>query len=115
VGVDSAYLARGRSYFTAETHLSFLNQTHAEDLVEVSTQILAADAKRLHLFHQLVRPSDGAVLAESESMLVHVDTRRGRAVPAEPEVIARITRIAEAHAKLPRPERAGRRVGDRRA
>jgi carnitine 3-dehydrogenase len=115
VGVDSAYLARGGTYFTVETHLSFLNQTHAEDLVEVSTQILAADAKRLHLYHQLVRPSDRAVLAESESMLLHVDTRRGRAVPAEPEVVARITRIAEAHAKLPRPERAGRRVGDHRA
>ena len=114
VGVDSAYLARGRSYFTAETHLSFLNQTLAEDFVEVSTQVLAADAKRLHLYHQLVRSSDGVVLAESESMLLHVDTRRGRAVPAEPDVIARITRIAEAHARLPRPERAGRRVGDRR-
>jgi carnitine 3-dehydrogenase len=115
VGVDSAYLARGRSYFTAETHLSFLNQSNAEDAVVVSTQVLAADAKRLHLYHQLERTSDGAVLAGSESMLLHVDTRRGRAVPAEPEVVARITRIADAHAKLPRPERAGRRVGDQRA
>lgn len=115
MGVDSAYLARGCSYFTAETHLSFLSQTHAEDLVAVSTQVLAADDKRLHLYHQLVRPSDGTVLAESESILLHVDTRRGRAVPAEPEVIARIARVAEAHAKLPRPERAGRRVGDRRS
>ena len=115
LGVDAAYLARGCSYFTAETHLSFLNQTSAEDLVEVSTQVLAADEKRLHLYHRLVRPDDGVVLAESETMLIHVDTHRGRAVPAEPDVIARAIRIAEAHAKLPRPMRAGRRVGDPRS
>jgi carnitine 3-dehydrogenase len=113
LGVDAAYLARGCSYFTVETRLSFLDQTHAEDVVEVSTQVLAADEKRLHLYHRLMRPADGKVLAESESILLHVDTRRGRAVAAEPDVVARIARVAEAHAKLPRPQRAGRRIGDR--
>jgi carnitine 3-dehydrogenase len=114
VGVDAAYLANGGSFFTAESHLSFLEQTHADDVVEVSTQLLAWDEKRLHVYHRLSRPDDGAVLAESEQMLVHVDTRRGRAAPAEPDVLARVARVAGAHAKLPRPERAGRRVGDRR-
>lgn len=112
IGVDAAYLARGCAYFTAETHLSFLGQTHAEDEVDVSTQLLASDEKRLHLYHRLRRTSDGAFLAESESMLLHVDTKRGRAVPAGQEVRERIARVAEAHARLPRPERAGRRVGD---
>lgn len=114
IGVDASYLARGCSYFTAETHLSFLGQTHAEDAVEVSTQLLAADDKRLHLYHRLRRPKDGAILAESESMLLHVDTERGRATAAEPAVQGRVTRVADAHARLPQPERAGRRVGDRR-
>jgi carnitine 3-dehydrogenase len=112
VGVDAGYLARGGSYFSAETHISFLEQTQADDLVEVSTQLLASDDKRLHVYHRLSRPDDGAVLAESEQMLVHVDTHRGRAAPAEPDVLERVARVAKAHAKLPRPERAGRRVGD---
>lgn len=115
LGVDAAYLSRGGTYFTAESHLSFLNQTRAEDVVEVTTQLLGSDDKRLHLYHRLERADDGAMLAESEHLLLHVDSRRGRAAPAEPEVLNRIARVAEAHARLPRPERAGRRIGDRRA
>ncbi len=114
LGVDAAYLAGGCSYFTAETHLSFLNQARSEDVVEVSTQVLAADDKRLHIYHRLERPEDRALLAESETMLLHVDTRRGRATPAGADVAERARRVAEAHVHLPRPERAGRRVGDRR-
>ena len=113
LGVDSAYLATGGSYFTAETHLSFLNQTRAEDLVEVSTQVLAADDKRLHLYHRLERPKDRALLAESETMLLHVDVRSGRVTPAGTAVAKRARQVAHAHSLLPRPERARRRIGDR--
>jgi carnitine 3-dehydrogenase len=114
IGVDADYLSLGGSYFTAESHLSFLEQTRAGDVVEVSTQVLGSDEKRLHVYHRLIRTNDGVVVAESEQMLLHVDTRRGRAAPADPAVLGRLGRVAEAHAKLPRPERAGRRVGDRR-
>jgi carnitine 3-dehydrogenase len=114
VGVDGEYIARGHSYFTAESHLSFLEQIRAGELVEVSTQVLANDARRLHVFHRLLGRDDGVVLAESEQLLLHVDRGRGRAAAAEPEVQDRIARIAVAHAQLPRPERAGRRVGDPR-
>jgi carnitine 3-dehydrogenase len=112
VGVDAAYLARGGAYFTAESHLAFLNQAVAEDLVEVSTQVLAGDEKKVHVYHRLMRGD--VALAEVESMLVHVDTRGGRAVPAEPDVARRVGLVAQAHAHLARPERAGRRIGDRR-
>jgi carnitine 3-dehydrogenase len=114
LGVDAAYLASGCSYFTAETHLSFLQQTHAEDVVHVSTQVMAGDERRLHLYHRLERPQDGALLAESETMLLHVDTGRGKVAPASGDVVEHIRRVAEAHSHLPRPERAGRRIGDRR-
>jgi carnitine 3-dehydrogenase len=113
LGVDAAYLASGCSYFTAETHLFFLQQTRAEDLVEVSTQVLAGDEKRLHLYHRLERPHDRALLAESETMLLHVDTERGGVAPAGALVAAHLRRVAEAHSLLPLPERAGRRIGDR--
>lgn len=113
IGVDADYLGRGGSYFTAESHLSFLGQGRAEDLVEVSTQLVDSDEKRVHLFHRLERPKDGAVLAESEHMLLHVDLLAGRATAAAPDVLERLARIREAHMKLPKPERAGRRIGDR--
>jgi carnitine 3-dehydrogenase len=112
VGVDSEYLSRGGAYFTAESHLSFLDQARAEEQVEVSTQVLSSDEKRLHLFHRLIR-AGGDALAESETMLLHVDTKLGRATAAEPAVLRRVELVAGAHSRLPKPPRAGRRVGDR--
>jgi carnitine 3-dehydrogenase len=114
LGVDAAYLERAGSFFTAETHLSFVAQTRAEDVVEVSTQLLKSDEKRLHLYHVLTRVADGAVLAEAENLCLHVDKVTGRVSPAEAEVLSRIARVALAHSRLARPDRAGRRIGDPR-
>jgi carnitine 3-dehydrogenase len=114
LGVDAAYLARGGAYFTAESHISFLDELHAEDLVEVSTQVLESTDRKLHVFHRLHRAGAEGAVAESETMLIHVDTRSGRAAPAEPEVLRRSEMLATAHAHLSRPERAGRRIGDRK-
>jgi len=110
-GIDAAYLSESGSYFTVETHLSFLGETHAGERLEVTTQILGVDEKRLHAFHSLIRSSDGVVLAEAEQMFIHVDARQGHAGPAGPDVLASLVRIAEAQANLPRPERAGRSIG----
>ena len=112
IGVDAEYLAAGGSYFTVETHLSHLDQARAGDRLLVTTQLLGHDAKRLHVFHELYRDDD-ALLATAEQMLLHVDTTVGRAAPARDEVLARVARIADAHAGLPRPARAGRAIGVR--
>ena len=76
----------------------------------METTLLGHDEKRLHLFHALHRSDDDALVATAEQMLLHVDTAAERAAPARPEVLARLARIAEAHAGLPRPERAGRAI-----
>jgi carnitine 3-dehydrogenase len=108
IGLD---LDAGSAYFTVETHLSHLGQARAEERLYTTTQILGHDEKRLHVFHSLHRTPDDALLATAEQMLLHVDTETDRVRPAAPELLARIARIAEAHAALPRPERAGRAVG----
>jgi carnitine 3-dehydrogenase len=105
LGVD---VARG-SYFTVETHLSHLREATADERVQVTTQLLGHDEKRLHLFHELRRGDD--LLATAEQMLLHVDAGSRRTAPAPPEVLERVTAIAQEHARLPRPERAGRAIG----
>jgi carnitine 3-dehydrogenase len=110
VGIDSEYLAEGGSYYTVETHLSLLRETVAGERLHVTTQLLGFDEKRLHAFHWLYRTADEALLATAEQMYVHVDTAAGRASPAGAAILERIGRIARAHADLPRPERAGRRI-----
>ena len=113
LGIDAAYLGAGGSYFTVETHLSHLRQLEAGDRVHVTTQVLGADAKRLHVFHVLLRDGEPEPLATAEQMLLHVDTASGRAAPARDAVRERAAALACRHASLPRPERAGRSIGSR--
>jgi carnitine 3-dehydrogenase len=108
VGVDEAYLRDGGSYYTVETHLRHLGQAVEGDLLEVTTQVLGADEKRLHVYHRVLRGDD--VLATAEQMLLHVDAGTGRAGPAAVDVLATVRRIAGAHAVLPPPDDVGRRI-----
>jgi carnitine 3-dehydrogenase len=48
-------------------------------------------------------------------MLLHVDTKAARTVPADAAILTRLKRIAAAHGKLPKPNGAGRFVGAPRA
>jgi carnitine 3-dehydrogenase len=111
LGVDAAYLEAGGSYYTVETHMSHLREAAAGDGLDVTTQVLGFDEKRLHLFHELRRSGDDALVATAEQMLLHVETTAGRAHPARPEVHGQIAKLAAAHAALPKPERAGRAIG----
>jgi carnitine 3-dehydrogenase len=111
VGIDEAYHRAGLSYYTVETHIMHLREVEAGAPLHVATQILSTDEKRIHLFHSLHRSDDGMRLATAEQMLLHVDTNAGRACPARPDVLARVTRIADVHRDLPRPDFVGRQVG----
>jgi len=110
VGIDEAYLGAGGSYYTVETHLSHLGQLVAGDRVQVVTQVLGADDKRLHVFHTALREGESAPVATAEQMLLHVDTGVSRAAPAGDGVLARVQALAASHAELERPARAGRRI-----
>lgn len=114
VGLDASYLAGGNSMFTVETHIRHLAEARANEPLAVETQVLDADANRLHLFHAITQPLTKAVLATGEHLLLHVDTRTGRVCPAVEPVAARIGEIARAQAALERPDGAGRRVGQPR-
>jgi carnitine 3-dehydrogenase len=111
IGIDAEYLRNGGSYYTVETHICHLDEAKAGDRVSVTTQLLGADDKRIHVFVRIARSDDGVLLATTEQMLLHVDTKAGRAAPAHPDVLARVQAFADAHASLPRPERAGRKIG----
>ena len=113
-GIDQAYHDRGGSYFTVETHIMHLKEVKALEPIHTTTQVLSVDEKRLHVFQTILHTPTGAPLATAEQMLLHVDTKAGRACPAEPHVFSRLREVAEAHAGLPRPQDAGRAVGQRR-
>jgi carnitine 3-dehydrogenase len=111
VGIDADYHAGGRSYYTVETHVMNLREIGADEPLHVETLVLAVDDKRLHLVHSLYASAGEVLLATGEQMLLHVDTKAGRASPADPVIRARLEAIAAAHAVLPRPAGIGRHVG----
>jgi len=114
IGVDAAYVAAGQSYYTVETHIMHLGEAKRGDAFHVTTQILAADARRIQLFHR-IRAEGGEVLASAEQMLLHVDAKAGRACRAPDAVLAELLPLAALHGTLDRPLDAGRAVGDPRA
>jgi carnitine 3-dehydrogenase len=76
-GVDDAYLAGGHSYFTVETSIKFLNETHAGDHIVVDSTVELSEGKKLKLAHEMKR-ADGTVLATASQFMLHVslDTRK---------------------------------------
>jgi carnitine 3-dehydrogenase len=110
IGIDAEYLRAGGSYFTVETHICHLGEAKAGDRLVVTTQVLGADEKRLHVFHRVLLSSEGELVATVEQMLLHVDTAAGRAAPARADVLARVRRLADAHRSLEQPNRVGRRI-----
>ncbi|MDF0523100.1 3-hydroxyacyl-CoA dehydrogenase NAD-binding domain-containing protein [Bradyrhizobium yuanmingense] len=104
---NGADLENGGAYYTVETHLTHLGELHAGDRVEVLTQVLGADDKRLHLFHVIKRDGDDEPAAMGEQMLVHVDAKTRRSAPVKGPVRERLLQLARSHAQLPRPDTAG--------
>jgi carnitine 3-dehydrogenase len=115
VGLDAAYLDGGHSLFTAETHILHLAEAHSGDVLDVETQVLRGDEKRLHLFHVVRRASDGTAVATGEHMLLHVDTVTGGVCPMLDPLAGRVASIAGLHASLPSPDGAARYVGQPRS
>ncbi|WP_299867095.1 carnitine 3-dehydrogenase [uncultured Hoeflea sp.] len=103
VGADQDYIASGLSYFTVANEIGYLSETHLGDVIHVRTQVLEACGKKLRLYHEMIRTSDGELLATCNQLLVHVSLETRRSCEPEGEVLAKITALGEAQAKLPSP------------
>jgi len=111
LGCGVAYVEHTRhSCFTAEVHVRYLRELHAGDPVRVSFQLLGFDAKRLHYFEELRHAEEGWLSATSENMALHVDMTAKKTAALPREVTARLQRMKAAHAGLPMPRDAGRRI-----
>jgi acyl-CoA thioester hydrolase len=111
LGCGLAYLeAAKHSTFTAEAHVRYLRELHAGDPVRVTFQLLDFDAKRMHYFEQLFHAEEGWLSATSENMVLHVDMTAKKTAPFPQAIVAQLARMKAAHAHLPVPDGAGRRI-----
>lgn len=109
LGMDSDNReASGNSLFTLELHLNYLHEVKLDADVEVHTQIIAHDSKRLHLYHSLHLVGDEKELAGNEQMLLHVDLAGPRSAPFSEETLSKLQAIVAQQTDLPTPDYIGR-------
>lgn len=110
IGIDEQYRAAGRSLYTVETHINYYREVGVDDRLDVATQLLAVDAKRVHLFHTMTLAGGQDLVATTEQMLVHVDMKAARASALSPDVYVALTDIMAVHGQLRVPEQVGRQM-----
>ncbi len=114
IGVDFAYVEKGQSYYTVETHIRHLGEAKLGQALYATLQVLSIDEKRIQYFTTIHDAETGNVLATAEQLMLHVDSKAGKSSAAPADILARLTPIAQAHAMLPVPEGVGRSVGQKR-
>ena len=100
VGAGMDHIAGGHSYFTTETVISYLRETHAGEAVRVETTVAEAAGKKLRLSHEMKR-SDGTPLATCRQSLVHVSLATRRACEPGADLVQRLQALV-----TPRPNSA---------
>ena len=111
LGIGLSYLKRtNHSTFTAEVHVRYVREIHVDAPVRVSFQLLDFDDKRIHLFEELRHAEEGWLSATSENMTLHVDMGAKKVAPFSPETMQALAAMKDAHAALPFPDAAGRRI-----
>ncbi len=102
VGADAAYIEAGQSYFTVETTVKYLQETHAGTAVEVHSKVTVGAGKKLGLFHEM-RGLDGTVLATCNQLMIHVDLETRRSSLPAGTVQKKVEALAAAHKAEDRP------------
>ncbi|MGN8278231.1 thioesterase family protein [Pseudomonas sp. SMV71] len=109
LGLDSQNRdASGHSLFTLELHLNYLHEVKVDVDVQVHTQIIGHDAKRLHLYHSLHLAGGDKELAGNEQMLLHVDLAGPRAAPFTEQTLDKLQALLDEQSDLPPPAYMGR-------
>ena len=109
LGLDSQNReASGHSLFTLEVHLNYLHEVKLGAHVEVRTQLIGHDKKRLHVYHSLHLVGDERALAGNEQMLLHVDLAGPHSAPFGEHTLRVLQTLEQQQRDLPRPEYVSR-------
>ncbi len=109
----------GRSYvegkhgmtFVLETHVTYDREMRGGAPMRFTTQLLARDAKRVHLFHEMYHADEGYLAATNETILINIDFTTRRSAPWPVQATERLEAIWTTHKRLTKPAKAGRVMG----
>lgn len=115
LGIGPSFVrASGFGPYVVQNHVHYLAELLEGDRLRVEVLVHDADAKRVHVYLEMRRDADNALVATSEQLLVNVDLSTRRSAPYPEDRRVRIENLRRAHAALPRPDRIGAPLGIRR-
>jgi acyl-CoA thioester hydrolase len=106
--------ANARGLVVAEAHLTYAQEVREGDVVRIRTRVLGIAPNRLHLFHEMRREAEMAVVATAELMLIHVDRVTGRSAAFAADVLNQLQAVTLRHGREPLPAQAGRSISRNR-
>jgi acyl-CoA thioester hydrolase len=111
-GLGADYVKRTNcTTFTLETHTTYANELKEGEDVRVETQIIGADAKRVHYVQQMFRGESSYLACVMEVMISHVDMNIHRTSAWPDDIAAKIEAMAKLHAQVPLPPQVGHKIG----
>ena len=112
VGLGPGYVkSTSCSFFTLETHVTYVRELHAGDAVRIDTQFLDHDAKRVHYVQQMFHAGKGWLACVAENIVMHIDMAAKKSTSFPADVLEKIKLMCTAHRTLPVPPQVGHRIG----
>ncbi len=108
IGDSEEYRAAGYSFYTVETHINYLREVKGNASLRFTTTVVGLDDKRLNIYHEMFDTTSATMVAATEQMLLHMDTKTGRPAPIEGTPRLALEAIRSAHQDQPGPRYMGR-------
>lgn len=100
--------------FALDMNVRYKREVLEGDPLRFTTQLIDADQKRLHFFHQMFHATDGYLAATNEVLSAHVDLNTRRVAPMPDILWQRLKTLRVEHQNLAMPDAVGRKLGIRR-
>jgi acyl-CoA thioester hydrolase len=113
VGVEHVEVS-GQGPFVLQTHQHFLNEMKLGEVFCVRFRLIDHDAKRLHMFGDMVSLDSGQLCATQEIMVMNVDHATGRSAAYPDWAIRRFKQMKRDHCELEHPAQLGASLQIRR-
>ncbi|TWG55183.1 MULTISPECIES: thioesterase family protein [unclassified Aminobacter] len=113
IGIDRTYRdATSSTLYTLDMRIGYQRECHEGLALELTLHVLAADAKRMHLYLEM-HDGDGNLLAWNEQVQLHVSRASGlpKAAAFPEDIAARIKEAAQKAPAIPPLAHIEKRIG----
>lgn len=105
---------QGTGPFVLQNHLHFLGELKEGAAFTIYGRLLDHDAKRMHMFFEMVASDSGRLCATAEYLNMNVDLATRKGTPFPDWLQARLATMQSNHDVLDRPMNVGAPIGLRR-